>query len=142
MATPSIGATVLERYRIERDAGRTDAGVVFDAVEIATWRGVALEVATRLEDETARTELVRDAMIGERLEGEHVLHIIDAGMLSDGVPYLVREPWIGRLADEVVVRGPLPVEEAVGWTLEILEALAEAHAIGMAHGDVRPENAV
>lgn len=142
MASPSIGATLLERYRIERDAGRTDSGVVFDAVEVTTGRGVALEVATRIDDESSRAELVRDALIAERLEGEHVLRVIDAGMLSDGVPYLVREPWIGRLSDEVVVRGPLPVEEAVGWTLEILEALAEAHAIGMAHGDVRPENAV
>lgn len=142
MANPTIGSTLLERYRIERDAGRTDAGVVFDCVELATGRDVVLEIATQLPNDAARAEIVRDAMIAERLEGEHVLKVLDAGTLSDGVPYLVREPWIEQLSDEVARRGPIPVQEAVGWTLEILEALAEAHAIGMAHGDVRPENAV
>lgn len=142
MAAPSIGSTLLERYRIEDEARKSESGVVFHAVEIATGRDVALEIATLLESDGARNELVRDAKIAQRLEGEHVVRVFDAGVLSDGVPYVVREPWIGGLDDEVEARGPIPVTEAVGWTLEILEVLAEAHAIGMAHGDVGPANAV
>ncbi|HSO32246.1 MAG TPA: hypothetical protein VLT33_07020, partial [Labilithrix sp.] len=44
------------------------------------------------------------------------------------------------LSAEVAERGPLPLAEAVGYTLEACEAVAEAHAAGIAHGDLRPEN--
>ncbi len=44
------------------------------------------------------------------------------------------------LASEVEARGSLPVQEAVGYTLEACAAIAEAHALGIAHGDVTLEN--
>jgi eukaryotic-like serine/threonine-protein kinase len=139
-APASIGQTLLERYQIERDAGRTDTGIVLDAVELRTNRSVAIEIESDLDDDDERTKLVRDAMIAQRLEGEHVLHVLDAGTLTDGVPYVVREQTISSLARESAARGPIPTPEAVGWTLDVCEALAEAHALGMAHGDVSVDN--
>jgi serine/threonine-protein kinase len=44
------------------------------------------------------------------------------------------------LAAELVVRGPLPVAEAVGYVLEAIEAVAEAHAEGIVHRDLKPAN--
>jgi eukaryotic-like serine/threonine-protein kinase len=128
------------RYRLDRETRRSDLGVVYDATELSTERRVAVEVATKLDDPEARARFTRDAMMAQRLEGEHVLCVLDVGALPDGVPYLVREHAVATLADEIAARHEIPIEEAVGWTLEACEALAEAHAIGMAHGDVRAEN--
>ena len=133
------GATVFERYRIERENGCSDSGIVYDAVEVRTGKSVALEIATDVGDDDARQRLARDAMLAQRLEDEHVLRVLEAGILSDGSPYVVREPALATLASEIEARGALEPQQAVAWTLEVCEALAEAHALGMAHGDVRPE---
>src|SRR4029453_16738793 len=87
----------------------------------------------------ARLAFERDAMISQRLDGEHVLRVIDVGALIDGTPYVIREPALGSLANDVSPRGPLPTGEAVAWTLEVCEALAEAHSRGISHGDIRAE---
>src|SRR5688500_16017408 len=131
------GATVFERYRIERESGCNDSGIVYDAVDIRTGKSVALEIATSVEDDDARSRLARDAMLAQRLEDEHVLRVLEAGILSDGSPYVVREPALSTLAGEVQARGATDPSPAAAWTLEICEALAEAHALGLAHGDGR-----
>ncbi len=132
------GDALLQRYRLEREAVHTDSGVLYDAVEIETLRPVTVEIANDLDGD-ARERFERDAMMAQRLEGEHVLHVVEVGALLDGTPYVVREPSLGHLAADVETRGPLPTAEAVALTLEVCEALAEAHTRGMAHGDVRGE---
>lgn len=134
----STGAALLQRYRLDREVSRTESGVLYDAVSVETGAPVSIEIANDLDDD-ARVRFERDAMIAQRLDGEHVLHVIEAGALVDGTPYVVREPALGSVAADVEMRGPLPTAEAVALALEVCEALAEAHTRGMAHGDVRGE---
>ena len=129
-----------ERYRLDRPAVSAEVGVVFEATDLVANRRVTLEAASSLEEPRARLAWSRDAMMAQRLEGEHVLHVLAVGVLPDGVPYAVRELSVSTLAAELQIRGALPAQEAVGWTLEACEAIAEAHAIGMAHGDLRLDN--
>jgi serine/threonine protein kinase len=134
------GDTLNERYRLDREVGRTEAGVVFDAVDLTSKRRVAVEIASSLEEPKARRKWARDAMLAQRLEGEHVLRVLDVGNLAGGVPFAVREAALCTLAAEVEATGALHIAKAVGWTLEACEAIAEAHALGMAHGDLRLDN--
>lgn len=134
----SVGEALLERYGLDREAARTETGVLYDATEKATKRKVSIEIANDLDDD-ARLAFERDAMIAQRLEGDHILRVLEVGALIDGTPFVVREPALGSLANDVATRGPLPTTEAVAWSLEICEALAEAHARGIAHGDIRAE---
>jgi eukaryotic-like serine/threonine-protein kinase len=136
----ALGDVVGERYRLDREAGRSEAGLVFEATDSVSQRRVAVEVATNIEEPQARIRWARDAMMAQRLEGEHILKVLDVGTLPDGAPYAVREIAVATLASEVEARGALPPEEAVGWTLEACEAVAEAHALGMAHGDLGLDN--
>jgi serine/threonine-protein kinase len=69
-----------------------------------------------------------------------VLRVLDVGTLPDGAPFAVRESALCTMAAELEVKGSLPVAQAVAWTLEACEAIAEAHALGMAHGDLRLDN--
>lgn len=139
-ATPQlkVGQIVAERYILERELQETSAGVLFEARRLSTQRHVALELATMLRDDDSRARYERDAVTAQRLEGEHIVHVLDVGELPTGVPFVAREPVVTSLSNELRSRGPIPIEEAVGWTLEACEAVAEAHAIGIAHGDIRP----
>lgn len=139
-STPAAGDTLAERYHLDRESRRTEAGVVFAATDEAASRHVTVEIATSLEEPEARRRWARDARIAQRLEGEHVLRVLDVGNAEGDLPFAVREPAISSLAAEIDARGALPLAQAVGWTLEACEAVAEAHALGMAHGDLRLDN--
>jgi serine/threonine-protein kinase len=130
---------LLDRYALDREVAHTAAGVLYDASDKVTKRPVSIELANDLDDD-ARLVFERDAMLAQHLEGVHVLRVLDVGALADGTPFVVREPTLASLAEDVSTRGPLPTSEAVAWALEVCEALAEAHAQGIAHGDIRPEN--
>lgn len=134
-----IGEIVNDRYHLGRELARTEVGVVFEAKDVELKRSVAVEVASSIEEPRARRKWMRDAMIAQQLVGEHVLRILDVGE-SRGVPFVVRETSTRTLAEELEDRGVIPIPEAVGWTLDACEAIAEAHAHGIAHGDVRIEN--
>ncbi|MDB5213065.1 MAG: serine/threonine protein kinase [Myxococcaceae bacterium] len=136
---PEAGDTLADRYRLDREVGRTEAGAVFDAVDLTLNHSVAVEIASSLEEPKARRKWERDAMMAQRLEGEHVLRILDVGNVG-GMPYAVREAAPCTVAAEIEVKGTLPLPLAVAWTLEACEAIAEAHALGMAHGDLRLDN--
>lgn len=140
MSTHQEKKNVAGRYRIERATARTSAGVLYDATELVSQKRVALEVASALTDEEARARFLKDAMTAERLTDDHVLRVWDSGTLKDGVPFVAREPAIATLAMELRTRGHVSLEQAVAWTLETCEAVAEAHTLGMAHGNIRPEN--
>lgn len=133
-----VGDVVAGRYQLEREPARTDVGLAFPAVDRLTAHAVAVEVATALTPE-ARARYAREAQAAQRLENDHVLRVLEAGSMTDGTPFLVREPAIQTLADEIDARGPLPEQEAVARTLEACEAIAEAHALGMTHGGLRPD---
>lgn len=134
------GTLVLDRYRLESERGGTDAGALHDAVELTTGRGVSIEIADGLDHDDERVTFLRDARIAQRLEGEHVLRVVEAGSLPDGTPFVVREAAFTTVEREIATNGPVSPEQAVAWTLEATEAIAEAHALGMAHGDLGPHS--
>ncbi len=131
---------LLGRYRLDREVERTEIGLHYLATRVSTGESVSIEFGSGLDGGRARAKFTRDAMIAQRLEGEHVLRVLDVGTLPNGVPWIAREPVVANVARELERRGELPVEEAVAWTLEACEAVAEAHALGMVHGDLRVEN--
>ena len=133
------GDTLADRYRLEREGVRTEAGVVFDAVDLELNRRVAVEIASSIEEPSARQKWARDAALAQRLEGAHVLRVLDVGNVN-GVPYAVREAGLCTMAAEIEVKHVHRIPLAVAWTLEACEAISEAHALGMAHGDLRLDN--
>lgn len=133
---------LLGRYRLGPVRERTATSTVHEGLEDASGRTVAIEIASGVTRTDARERLLRDATFAEGLEGDHVLTVWEATSLPDGTPVIVREPTITTLAKEIAARGPFPTEIAAGFTLDVAEAIAEAHALGVAHGDLDPESVV
>ncbi len=97
------------------------------------------------------TRLARDPSIARRirLEAESLARLNDANIVSilgsgqtlDERPFIVMEYLRGQtMADELAARGQLPLFEALSYTCQVLRALAAAHAVGIVHRDIKPDN--
>lgn len=140
---PSPGDVLLGKYVVERVLAAGGMGVVVSARHAQLDRRVALKFL--LPEVVTEPELVdrfmREAKVAAALRGEHVVRVIDFGALDDGSPFMVMEHLDGNdLREELQQYGPLPIPMAVGYILQACEALAEAHAAGIVHRDVKPSN--
>ncbi len=71
----------------------------------------------------------------------NVVIVLDSGLTDDGDPYLAMEYLAaGTFADRVRAAGPLPWQEVVALGVQVAGALGAAHAAGILHRDVKPEN--
>jgi serine/threonine protein kinase len=91
-------------------------------------------------DQDLRRRFVREARLAARLSHPNVVSVFDTGE-DDGRPYLVMEHVEGEtLADVVARRGRIPPEEARELGVQAARGLAHAHAAGLVHRDVKPQN--
>src|SRR3954454_18638740 len=137
------GRVLAGKYRIERVLGRGGMGVVVAAHHIHLDEKVAIKFL--LPEAVANAEVlgrfVREARAAVRIKSEHVARVSDVGTLEGGEPYMVMEYLEGSdLAEWLLQRGALPVEQAVEFLLQASEAIAEAHALGIVHRDLKPAN--
>ncbi|MBX3192116.1 MAG: protein kinase [Labilithrix sp.] len=138
-----VGQLVAGKYRVEALIGTGASGVVLAAHHIHMRRPVSLKILASYTDaqDDVLARRVKKARDAARLRGEHVARVVDIGVTEHGMPYVASEALEGiTLADEIATRGKLPVQEAAARALEICEGLAEAHPLGLVHGDLKPGN--
>ena len=112
-------------------------GVVFAAEHIILKQRVALKFILDANDEGVG-RFLREARATARLESVHVCRVMDVGT-DEGAPYIVMEMLQGTdLAARLIAFGPMPVEQAVDYILQVLDGLSEAHARGIVHRDPSP----
>ena len=131
-------------YRLERPLGRGGMGDVF----LVAHRSMGKRFIAKVP----RVELVHHRSILDRLrlEAESLARLLDSphivtiqghGQLLDGRPFFVTEYLRGRtLATELDERKQLPVLEALDLACQLLRALEDAHALGIVHRDIKPDN--
>src|SRR5207244_1035512 len=101
---------------------------------------VAIKILSRVEPDAA-LRFEREAMTMARLESRRAVRIHELGSLKDGAPYIVMDLLEGETLAAIVEReGPLPLSAALGYVTQAARGLAEAHAIGIVHRDVKPSN--
>jgi serine/threonine protein kinase len=140
---PAPGDLIAGKYRVERLIGQGGMGAVFAAQHEILLQRVALKLLlaqyAREPDSVAR--FLNEARAMARIQDEHVARVMDVGTLEDGTAYMVLEYLEGMdLAKLVESRGPLPLVEAIDYTVQALEALGAAHRIGIVHRDIKPSN--
>ncbi|MES1173724.1 MAG: serine/threonine-protein kinase [Myxococcales bacterium] len=131
------------RYLVERIFAEGGMGVVCLGRHAQLEQPVAIKFLRRaLAGKPAIVErFLNEGRALAALRSEHVVRVMDVGQLESGRPYLVMEHLDGIDLDALVDRdGPLDVETAVNYVLQVCEPLAEAHSLGIVHRDIKPEN--
>ncbi|HVR21491.1 MAG TPA: serine/threonine-protein kinase, partial [Polyangiaceae bacterium] len=140
-ADVAMGRVVADRYVIGRVLGSGTMGTVRAALDLELNQEVAIKFVN--VDGVSRDEAIerfrREVQVAERIKSEHVVRVLGTGSLSDETPFMVMELLRGRgLDEERDLRGVIPIGEAVGYILQAIEVLAEVHAVGVVHRDMKP----
>lgn len=136
-----LGDVVEDRYLIEAELGEGAMGRVYRARHVKVGREVAIKVMHR---NLARVPAVverfaREALIAARLRHPNLVSVLDVGTAPDGSPLIVLELAPGeKLAS--LIDGPQPAERVLALIRQLLRGLEHAHAVGLVHRDLKPDN--
>ncbi len=140
------GDRIGERYVIRSLIGKGGMGVVYCAEDTLVNEEVALKFLRRgvLRTEKGRRLFLREAQVARRLRHENIIAVHDVGFTADGILYLSMEYARGMSLRAFLMRYRrdrryLPIRQAVGIMLQVLDALDYAHR-WVVHRDIKPEN--
>jgi tRNA A-37 threonylcarbamoyl transferase component Bud32 len=133
--------TTFGKYNITRLLGKGGMGEVYEAYDTGKGRTVALKIlAQELSDDAAfRTRFQRESQAAAILQEPHVIPIHDWGEI-DGSLYIDMRLVQGQTLLDVIEKGPLEPSRAVNIISQVAAALDAAHAEGLIHRDIKPQN--
>jgi len=131
-----------EGYEIVRELHRGGQGVVYQAIEEATKRKVAIKVllAGTHASKSARRRFEREIELVASLKHPNIVSLLHSGQTADGQQYCVMDYVRGLPLHEYVREKKLPLEEVLKLFVTVSEAVNYAHQKGVIHRDLKPSN--
>ena len=141
MPTSSLVGRVLGNYRVVALIGAGGMGEVYRAHDERLDRDVALKIlpAAFCGDEGKLRRFEQEARSLAALNDPNLLAIFDVGA-QEGTPYIVSELLEGMTLRQRLLAGPLPVQRAIDFAMQIARGLMAAHEKRIVHRDLKPEN--
>jgi serine/threonine-protein kinase len=138
-----LGTVLAGRYEVLRRIGEGGMGAVYEAKHALIGKRVAVKVL--LEKFHAKSDfvarLLQEARLASSIGHENIVDVTDFGTTDDGRSFVVMEFLDGEsLADLERREAPLPIERSLRIGRQVASALGAAHAKGIFHRDVKPEN--
>jgi hypothetical protein len=135
----------LGAFEIIGPLGSGGMGDVYRARDTRLDREVAVKVLSRelADDPRSRERFEREARAVSRLTHPHICTLYDVGVTpveNGDAQFLIMELLDGETLADRLRRGPVPAAQAIQVSIEILDALAAAHAMGIVHRDLKPAN--
>src|ERR687896_2278138 len=144
MAISFINTLFDGRYRVMRKLGAGGMADVYLAEDEELGRRVAIKILNdrHANDEQFIERFRREAKNAAGLSHPNIVSIYDRGE-AEGTYYIAMEFLDGRSLKELIVsRGPAPVNVAIEYARQILDALRFAHRNGIVHRDIKPHNVI
>src|SRR5258705_9633118 len=148
MRTKIAHGTRLGPYEIQDLVGSGGMGEVYRARDDRLHRDVAVKVLPDAfaEDPERLKRFEHEARATGQLNHPNIVAIYDIGTggggdgHNGGTPFIVTELLEGKPLREVVEYGPIPPRRAIEYAIQIAAGLTAAHAKGIAHRDLKPDN--
>jgi serine/threonine protein kinase len=137
------GTRLAKSYVIRERLGGGGMASVYLGEHTTIGRPVAIKVLSRAltSKPSVVVRFLQEARASSKVRHENVVEVTDFGDTGDGRPFMVMEYLEGEnLGDTLREQGPLPWERARPMLLQLLAALQAAHAHGVVHRDMKPEN--
>jgi serine/threonine protein kinase len=133
----------LAQYQICEKLGEGGMGVVWKARDTRLERFVALKTLPpeKWADPERKRRSVHEAKSASALNHPNIVHIYDIAE-ADGIQFISMEYVPGKTLDQLIGRKGLPLNEALKYSIQIADALAQAHAAGIIHRDLKPSNII
>jgi len=130
------------RFVLERALSRGAMSIVAAAHHVRGRVPVAIKYLNpeHVSDPVIYARFQREAAALHKSQSEHVVRLLDVGYAPSLGPYIVMERLPGKDLAQLVAEAPLGPERAIDYVIQVCRALAVAHAAGIVHHDVKPEN--
>jgi serine/threonine-protein kinase len=142
-AQERIGTVLDGKYRLDRVLGEGGMGVVYDGMHLRLERRVAVKFlhAQFSQSQDVVQRFVREAQATARLQHPNVVNVFDVDVSPDGCVYMVLEFLEGESLAQFLEKKPiLERSEMLAIIGPVCDALATAHAAGIIHRDIKPDN--
>lgn len=143
VATSSRVGQMFGQYKITGMLGKGGMGEVYEAEDTVKGRTVALKILSQQfsHDESFRTRFQRESRAAAILQEPHVIPIHDWGEI-DGNLYIDMRLVRGSTMQDLLENGPIEPARAVELISQVASALDAAHAAGLIHRDIKPQNII
>jgi serine/threonine-protein kinase len=135
--------TRIDRYVLEEPLGSGGFSTVYRAHHSLIGNKVAFKLlkAEHTRNSVTTERFLREAQFAASIGNPHIVKVMDCGTAPTGEMFLVMELLEGQsLADVIEAEAPLPAARAVALVQQVLDGLSAAHAAGIVHRDVKPDN--
>lgn len=143
VSLPRPGDTIAGKYVLDRLLGQGGMGAVYAARHLKLSKQVAIKIMLAdTSNPEASTRFINEGRAAANIQNEHVVRVDDVGD-EMGYAYMVLELLDGEDLSQLLERDPahrLQPHVAVGYVLQALKGVTEAHAIGIVHRDLKPSN--
>jgi tRNA A-37 threonylcarbamoyl transferase component Bud32 len=134
---------IVGNYRLGNVLGRGAMGEVYEATHVETGASAAMKllVASAAREPELVQRFMREVKIAAALQVPNVVRVLETPVDDQGVPFLAMERLFGEtLSDVLRARPRLPLSETITLVTEVARGLAAAHAAGVVHRDIKPQN--
>src|SRR5580692_5412441 len=137
-----VGRLIGQSIRLSKPLGAGGMGSVWlaDHLTLETTVVVKFMHGALGEDPANRERFTREAVAASQVKSPHVVQTFDHGLTPEGIPYIVMERLEGEDLGKRLERGCLSTKELGPILVQVCRALSRAHAVGVVHRDIKPDN--
>jgi tRNA A-37 threonylcarbamoyl transferase component Bud32 len=139
---PLVGRVIDDRYEILARIGEGGMGVVYKARQTSIDRMVAIKMLNQqmAQDPNWVQRFYNEAKACSQLQHPNTIRMFEFGQTRDGQLFMAMEFLDGQSLRDAIAQGPMHPARVIEILIQCCASLAEAHAIGIIHRDIKPDN--